>query len=326
MRNAHDFFDGCFALGDTPPAVLPQSFHALGDGTLLELAAVALLHDQLSQGFSYEANLIDCRAPLIAGLPALIATGAAAEAAAEFFYRKTNLGQIFTRVIDQLHAIWTNCAHEPLRDKRFHHRRKQERLHVHIKQAGYAADGVIRVERAENKVTGHRCADRNVGGFNVANLAHHDYVGVLSQNVAETFRKSQVDFRFHVDLRNARQSIFHRLFDRNDATLHGIDAAEKAIKRGRFSAASWAGKKNDPVRLREQISNNGLLFLAQIQTVESKLLLAAAEQSQADRFSVDGGNGRHAHVNILITRLQIHAPILGQTAFRDVHVRHHLQP
>ncbi len=84
--------------------------------------------------------------------------------------------------------------------------------------------------------------------------------------------------------------------------------------------------KNDSVRLREQAANGRLLFLAQIETIESKLLLAAAEQSQTDRFAVDSGNGRHAHVDVLIIRLQIHAPILGQTAFRDVHVRHHLQP
>src|SRR5439155_22952099 len=105
------------------------------------------------------------------------------------------------------------------------------------------------------KVTGHRCADSNVGSFDVANLTSHHYVGVLSQNVAETFRKGQVNFRFHVDLRNAGQSIFHGLFDGNDATLHGIDAAEKAIKRRRFPAASWAGEKNDSVRLREQAAN-----------------------------------------------------------------------
>src|SRR5439155_806340 len=48
LRNAHHFFDGRFALRHTSPAVLPQSFHAFGDSTLLELAAIALLHDQLS--------------------------------------------------------------------------------------------------------------------------------------------------------------------------------------------------------------------------------------------------------------------------------------
>jgi hypothetical protein len=48
LRNAHNFFDGRFALSDTPPPVLPQSFHAFSNGALLELAAIAFLHDQFS--------------------------------------------------------------------------------------------------------------------------------------------------------------------------------------------------------------------------------------------------------------------------------------
>ena len=73
------------------------------------------------------------------------------------------------------------------------------------------------------------------------------------------------------------------------------------------------------------MANDGVLFLAQIETIETKLLLAAAEQTQTDRFAVNRGNGRHAHVDILIVRLQIHAAILRQTPLRDVHVRHHFQ-
>ena len=81
LRDAHNFFDGCFALRDASPAVLPQSFHAFDDGTLLELAAIAFSHDQLSKRFSDGANFIDRRATLIAGLAALITAGATLETA-----------------------------------------------------------------------------------------------------------------------------------------------------------------------------------------------------------------------------------------------------
>jgi hypothetical protein len=77
LRNAHHFFDGCFPLRDTPPVVLPQSFHAFGNRAFLELAAIALPHYQLSQQFGYQPNLIDRRATLIAGLTTLIAICAA---------------------------------------------------------------------------------------------------------------------------------------------------------------------------------------------------------------------------------------------------------
>src|SRR5207248_1174489 len=48
LRDSHYLFDSCFALRDTPPAILPQRFHAFGNGALLEFAAVAFLHDQFS--------------------------------------------------------------------------------------------------------------------------------------------------------------------------------------------------------------------------------------------------------------------------------------
>src|SRR5439155_25783929 len=35
LRNAHDFFNSRFALGDASPTVLPQGLHTFGDGTLL---------------------------------------------------------------------------------------------------------------------------------------------------------------------------------------------------------------------------------------------------------------------------------------------------
>src|SRR5207247_7176042 len=68
-----------------------------------------------------------------------------------------------------------------------------------------------------------------------------------------------------------------------------------------------------------------LLFFAQIESIKPELLLAPAEQSETDRFAVHGRNGRNAYIDVLITRLQIHAPILGQPALSNVHVRHHFQ-
>src|SRR5438094_5988243 len=73
------------------------------------------------------------------------------------------------------------------------------------------------------------------------------------------------------------------------------------------------------------MANDFLLLSTQIEPIEPELLLTAAEQAQTDRFAVDGGNGRNAHIDVLITRLQIHAPILRQSAFGDVHVRHYFQ-
>ena len=96
-------------------------------------------------------------------------------------------------------------------------------------------------------MAGHGRANGDVRRFDVANLADHHDVRILSQNVPQAFGKGEIDLRLHVDLRNARQPIFHRFFDGNDTPLHGVDAGEKTIKRCRFSAAGRAGKQNDSV-------------------------------------------------------------------------------
>src|SRR5206468_7656209 len=160
LRDPHNFFDGCSALRDASPAVLSQSFHTFDNGTLLELAAIAFSHDQLSQRFRDGANFIDRRATLIAGLAALITTRPALEACAQFFHRKTDLGEVIARIIHHLNTVGTNRAHKPLGDERLHDRGEQKRFYVHIEQTRDATYSVVRVKRAENKVASHGRANR----------------------------------------------------------------------------------------------------------------------------------------------------------------------
>src|SRR5881392_1159806 len=274
LRNAHDFFNSRFALGDASPAVLPQGLHTFSDGTLLQFAAIAFSHDQLSQRLSNEANFINRGATLVAGLAALIATSAPSEAGTEFLHRKTDLGQIVAWIIHHLDTVGANRAHQPLGNERLHHRREQKRFYVHVEQACDATHGVIRVECAENEVASHGRANCDVRRFNVANLTDHDHIRILSQNVTEAFGESQIDLRFHIDLRDTSNAIFDWFFDGDDAALDGINAAEKAIKRSRFAATRRAGQKNDPVRLRQEMANDLFLLLAQIEALEIELLLA----------------------------------------------------
>ena len=128
----------------------------------------------------------------------------------------------------------------------------------------------------------HRRTNRNVRGFDIANFTHHHDVRVLPQNMAQALGEGEIDLRFHIDLRNARQPIFHRFFNRDDPALNGINAAEKTIKRSGFSAAGWSGQQNDSVRLREEMTNDLRLLLAQIEPLKTEMLFGPAEQTQAD--------------------------------------------
>ncbi len=103
-------------------------------------------------------------------------------------------------------AFRADRAHEPLRDERFHDRGEQERLDIHIEQTSDAADCVVRVQRAENKMASHGSANGDVRRLDVANFTDHDDVRVLPQNVTQTLCEGEIDLWFHVNLRDAQAS------------------------------------------------------------------------------------------------------------------------
>src|SRR6202008_5134429 len=61
------------------------------------------------------------------------------------------------------------------------------------------------------------------------------------------------------------------------------------------------------------------------EALKIKLLIAAAKQPQANRFTIDRWNSRDTHIDLLIAGVQVHSPILRQTALGDVHVGHDLE-
>src|SRR5438874_9901266 len=73
------------------------------------------------------------------------------------------------------------------------------------------------------------------------------------------------------------------------------------------------------------MTDDFLLSLAEVESIKPELLFAAAQQPQADRFAVHSRNRRNTYIDVLIARLQIHAPVLRQPPLRNVHVRHYLQ-
>src|SRR5213075_398231 len=110
LGDAYNFFDGRLALGHAAPAVLAQRLHTVADRALLQLAAVALLHDQFFQRLGHDTDFVDRQPALISRLPATIAAVAAAELRSHL-RRDADLRQIFARIIVHPHAMRTGRAH-----------------------------------------------------------------------------------------------------------------------------------------------------------------------------------------------------------------------
>ena len=110
-------------------------------------------------------------------------------------------------------------AHEALREDADHGRAHEERLDLHLDQARDGAGRVVRVERGEHEVTGHRRVDRDLRRLLVADLADHDHVGILAQEGAQRAREGEPDLRLHVHLVDAADLVLDRILGGEDVDV-----------------------------------------------------------------------------------------------------------
>ena len=72
---------------------------------------------------------------------------------------------------------------------------KQVGLDAHVEQARDGADAVVGVQGRQHQVPGQRRLHRDLGGLLLADLADHDDVRVLSQDVLQDLREGEADAR-----------------------------------------------------------------------------------------------------------------------------------
>src|SRR5262249_12639262 len=83
-------------------------------------------------------------------------------------------GQIRIRVLDRLLAVRTNHPDQALRQNAVERRDEVIGLYAHVEEASQNVQYVVGVYRCEHQVAGERGVDRDLGGFLVADFAHHD--------------------------------------------------------------------------------------------------------------------------------------------------------
>ena len=86
----------------------------------------------------------------------------------------------------------------------------------------------------------------------VTDLAHHDNIGVLAQNRAQTIGKGQIDLGIDLDLPHPIELILDGVLDGDDVQFRRIEAQQRGVQGGRFPTARWASHQNDAVRAADQ--------------------------------------------------------------------------
>ena len=72
--------------------------------------------------------------------------------------------------------------------------------------------------------------DRDLRRLQIADLTHHDDVGVLAHDVAQACRKREPDIRVHGYLVHPRQLILDGILDGDDLLVGRVDLVEGGVE------------------------------------------------------------------------------------------------
>ena len=120
------------------------------------------------------------------------------------------------RRVVRLLAVLAEHAHEALGEHGFERGGDEIRLDAHVHQPRHRAGRVVGVQRGENQVAGQRRLHGDLRRFLVADFADENHVRVVAQDRAQAAREGQPGLFGDLDLVDALELIFDRVFDGDD--------------------------------------------------------------------------------------------------------------
>ncbi len=137
-------------------------------------------------------------------------------------------------------AVLADPPHQPLRQHAVERRDELVGLDAHVQEPAEHVDDVVGVDGREHQVAGERRLNRDLRGFRVADFADHDLVGVVAQDRPQAARERQPLLLVDRNLRDARELVFDRVFNRDDLVLDRLDLGQRRVERRRLAAAGRA--------------------------------------------------------------------------------------
>ncbi len=281
----------------------------------------AVIKDDALYFFSNWHDLIDADTALVARAAAGVALSrlVGLPTAVQVFFAKSGFEQRLCWQVDRGLALGAKFARQTLRRDENHAGRNVERGHAHIHQARQRGGGVISVHRREHHVAGLRGLDRNVSGFQIADLAHHDDVGILAQEGAQRIGEIQPGFFVDVDLVDAGQIDFSRIFGSRDIDSRLVQDVQAGIERHGFAAAGRARHQNHAVGAMDRAKQLFPFFRLVAQRVDAKLGRGRVQNPHHNFFAVQRGQCAYPEIDRFFRAdAQLHAPVLRHAALGDV--------
>src|ERR1700730_17907091 len=104
------------------------------------------------------------------------------------------------------------------------------------------------MQSRENKMPCERSLNGDLCRFQVAGLADHNSVRVLSKEGAQYARKSKSDIFVYRDLHNSLEIVFDRVLGGEQFGIDRVDLSQTGVKRGRLTGAGRTCGDENSVR------------------------------------------------------------------------------
>ncbi|MDT4850353.1 hypothetical protein FQZ97_845020 [compost metagenome] len=181
------------------------------------------------------------------------------------------------------------------------------------------------MQRRQHQVAGLRGLDRDVGGFEVADFADHDDVGILPQEGTQRGREGEAGLLVDVDLVDAGQVDFRRVFRRRDVDARLVEQVQAGVERHGLARARGAGHQHHAIGAADGVEEPFLFVGVVAQGVDAHARAARVQDTHDDLLAEQRGQRAHAEVDHAIgADLELHAAVLRHALLRDVEPRNDL--
>src|SRR6266516_7358181 len=168
--------------------------------------------------------------------------------------------------------------------------------------------------------------DGDLRRFVVANFADQDHVRVMPQNRTQPAGESQPGLFRNLDLVEAFELIFDRVFNGNDLADGIVDLTERRVESRGLSATRGTGYQDDAVRQAEHAPERLKLPGIQTQFAHAAQRGVLPQQPHDHRFAVEHWDDGDANVHLIFFQADFVATILRQPFLRDVEVAQDFHP
>src|SRR5207248_692210 len=134
------------------------------------------------------------------------------------------------------------------------------------------------------------------------------------------------DLRLHLNLVDAGELVFDRIFDRDDVADRRVELEETGVEGRRLAAAGRPSHQHHAVRQIEYPLQRLADIIRQPKLHKIELDGCAIEHAQHNAFAIERGDRRNPKIDLLPAHREANAPILRQTALGDIEPRHDLDP